>query len=237
MTDKVVNLLSKSFLMQWVGNYPRSKTLVHLAWDDLKEEEGFKSLELVEDRHPQKLIVLEKHLPEVAEGRGEKVKKKQKKKQITKTREELIVRQTQHLLNVAERHLEEGDIKDINESDSIYDPITTNHSERLSCLIIQSDLHKLEVRVVVNNDVLWEVTDVVSNTYGLEGAVIEIHPPNSHEIVIDVTDKWIFGTIHFSSMGIGEAIFYECYRVLNKKARLRAAEITKQLAMEIYGLK
>lgn len=235
MTDKAVDLLNKSFLMQWAGNYLRSEDLVYSAWDHLKEEEGFKGLKLVGSKQSKELAVFEKHLPAFAVEKADKGKKKQKKKMMKKKREDLILRQAQYLLDVAEKHWREGEFKDVSENASISDPITTGHSDEFSCLIIQSDLNKLEVRVVVNGNVLWEKKDIISIISGLDEIEIEIHQSNSHEVIIDVNDKWIFGTIHFSSMGIGESIFYERCGLINNKARMKAAEITKQLAMRVYG--
>lgn len=225
MKDKSIDIFNRSWLLQWVGNYDKSIDLIKRAERELHNQ-GIQLSIVPSNNYEISNILEEVYYEEVI---GEKQKKK---RNFTRTREQLIEQQAKKIYTMSSEK-NKTRIKDIQEKQDQLDPIVTDHSDNISCLFIRTDLMTYEVRVVANGKFSWKVRH--TTIFDIDNATVSISSYNTHETVLNIENEAVVGIAHFSSLGFGQGVFYEQQGLKATDRGMLLTSMMKRLASQIFG--
>ncbi|QZN75463.1 hypothetical protein [Paenibacillus sp. DR312] len=259
MKDKSITLLNSSLLMHWVADYEKSVSLIKQAeivlnqsGIEIKLDEEHQYQSLLENNDKLKYIELTDNQSNETSNPSKKATSYVNEKLLNareislessnnsglsipeekKRNEYLIVSQARILYNISQKA--KSLYKKRSKKQQENDPFVTSHSEKLSCLLIRTDILKYEIRVVVNVRFDWNEDSF--NDIEIEGYRIDCTSCNSHESVFYIENRRISGEVHFSSLGLGEGKFYEQQGVHAPDRSELLILIMKNLAQEVFSI-
>ncbi|MGW7162642.1 hypothetical protein [Paenibacillus taichungensis] len=252
MKDKSISFLNSSLLMHWVADYEKSITLIKQAESALNkvglefnlDEEHYympSAVELTDslyDTFEQKkkekdathindnTLQAREISSESSLNSGDLIEERRNQK------EQLIVAQTRILYNNSKKA--KRSFEKLNMKQQENGPFVTEHSERISCLLIRTDVLNYKIRFVINDRFDWNEECIRS--IDLKDYKTQCISFNSHESVFHIEDDRVSGEVHFSSLGLGEGKFYEQQGVKSPDRCELIILIIKELAQKVFNL-